>query len=186
MPMPALDAHYWTAAEVRALPDDGKRYECVDGELLVTPSPGYPHQFVVKELLLALDPYVRELGLGRLCFAPADVELEASTLVQPDLFVARTDGAPLRNAADIRGLLLAVEVLAPSTARYDRGVKRRFYQRNDVAEYWVVDSDARLVERWGAQDEHPEVCIERLEWRPADSVPPLRLDLVALFARALD
>lgn len=184
--MPALESQYWTAAAVRALPEDGKRYECIDGELLVTPAPGYPHQAVVKELLFALQPFVTAQALGVLCFSPADVELESSTIVQPDLFVARgAHGATIRNWTDIGELLLAIEVLSPSTARHDKGLKRRFYQRNGVAEYWIVDIDSQLIERWQSDDERPEVLVDELTWSPMGSTEPLRLDLAALFERAL-
>lgn len=71
------------------------------------------------------------------------------------------------------------------TARYDRGLKRRFYQRNGVDEYWIVDLDSQLVERWRADDDRPEVLAATLLWAPAWSSVPLRIDLVALFERAL-
>lgn len=186
MVMPALKAHYWTAAEVRFLPEDGKRYECIDGELLVTPSPSFQHQAVVGQIFLALAPFVSGQSLGTLCLAPADVEIELATTVQPDLFVARSaSGTPVRNWTDIGELLLAIEVLSPSTARYDKGLKRHFYQRNGVGEYWIVDIDARVVERWQADDERPEVLADEISWAPAAASEPLRLDLVALFERAL-
>jgi Uma2 family endonuclease len=186
MAMPALESQYWTAAEVRALPDDGKRYECIDGQLLVTPAPRYAHQAVVKELLFALQPFVTAQSLGALCISPADVEIEPSTIVQPDLFVARAShGSVIRNWTDISDLLLAIEVLSPGTARYDRGLKRRFYQRNGVDEYWIVDLDSQLVERWQAKDERPEVLVDEVRWAPANSTEPLRIDLAALFERAL-
>jgi Uma2 family endonuclease len=182
MAMPALESQYWTAAEVRALPDDGKRYECIDGELLVTPSPAFLHQFVVREFLLALAPFVAGEALGSLCHSPADVEIEPSTTVQPDLFVARgLDGAPIRDWTDIKGLLLAIEVLSPSTARYDKGLKRRFYQRNGVEEYWIVDTDSLVVERWRPADDRPEVLVDEIQWYPIAATQPLRIDLVALF-----
>ena len=187
MAMPALESQYWTASAVRALPEDGKRYECIDGELLVTPSPSFPHQAVVREILLALAPFVAAQSMGVLCLAPADVEIEPGTTVQPDVFVARSpSGTSLRSWADISLLVLAIEVLSPSTARYDKGLKRRFYQRNGVAEYWIIDLDAQVVERWRADDDRPEVLVEELLWSPEGAPEALRIDLPALFARALD
>ena len=67
--------------------------------------------------------------------------------------------------------LLAVEVLSPSTARADRTVKRRLYQRAGVPEYWIVDLEARLVERWRPADERPEVLTDTLTWRPVSPAP---------------
>ncbi|MBL0170033.1 MAG: Uma2 family endonuclease [Gemmatimonadaceae bacterium] len=77
--------------------------------------------------------------------------------------------------------LLAVEVLSPSTARQDRIVKRPRYQRTGV-EYWMVDLDARVVERWTPDAERPEICLIAITWQPAGAVAPLAIDLVALFA----
>lgn len=77
-------------------------------------------------------------------------------------------------------------MLSPSTARYDREVKRRLYQREGVPEYWIVDLDARSIERWRPSDEAPEVFRETLVWHPRGAGEPLAIDLLALFARALD
>ncbi len=176
----------WTAARVRELPDDGKRYEVVDGELLVTPAPRYDHQRAVGALHLALHPYVAQARLGEVVMSPADIEFDPATLVQPDVFVVPlVGGRRPKTWADIRGLLLAVEVLSPSTARADRTTKRRRYQRAGVPEYWVVDLDARLVERWRPDDERPEVLTDQLAWQPEPSLPPFELDLPRFFAEAV-
>jgi len=185
--MPALEPHYWTAAEVRELPDDGKRYECIDGELLVTPSPRYNHQYTVLELAVLLRPYVQGHSLGDLAISPSDVEIEPSTLVQPDVFVGVSrDGNKIRNWSEIGSLLLAVEVLSPSTAQHDRVVKRRFYQRAGVGEYWIADNDSRVIERWIGREERPEIAAVELMWTPKPGIEPLRIDVAAMFARALD
>lgn len=176
----------WTAARVRDLPDDGKRYEVVDGELLVTPAPRFDHQRAVGVLYLALHPYIAQAHLGEVVISPADIEFDPATLVQPDVFVVPlVGGRRPKTWADIRGLLLAVEVLSPSTARADRTIKRRRYQRAGVPEYWIVDLDARLIERWPVGDERPEVLTERLAWQPDPSGPPFELDLPRFFAEAL-
>jgi len=88
MAMPALAPRRWTAAEIQALPDDPThRYECVDGELHVSPSPRTAHQSAVTELALLLGPLVRSAGVGAVTCAPSDWVLDPHTLVQPDLFV---------------------------------------------------------------------------------------------------
>ncbi len=187
MAMPALESQYWTAAEVRALPEDGKRYECIDGELLVTPAPRLLHQRMLSELQHLIRTFVKQVGVGEVIHSPADVELKAGSLVQPDIFVAVSrDGSRLRTWSDIGTLLLAVEVLSPSTARYDRVLKRKFYQRAGVREYWIVDLDARLIERWTPGQDRPEVVSDTLEWQPAEAIAPLGLDVAALFALVLD
>jgi Uma2 family endonuclease len=80
--------------------------------------------------------------------------------------------------------LLFVEVLSPSTARADRVLKRRRYQRHGVP-YWIVDVDARLVERWTPEVDHPEIVSGTLAWQPDPSLPPFTLDLDVVCAEAL-
>ena len=134
-----------------------------------------------------LAPFVRAHRIGRVLLSPADIEFDERTLVQPDLFVAPlVEGRQPRTWHEIQALLLAVEVLSPTTARADRQVKRRRYQRHGVPEYWIVDLDARRVECWRLSDERPEVLAERLEWHAATKVPPLPIDLPRLFAETLD
>ncbi len=181
MAMPAVHTGPWTAEQVRALPDDGNRYELIDGELLVSPSPSLMHQRAVTGLWRALDAFCREHRLGEVFVSPADPEFAAGQVVQPDVFVVpRHDHTPLKSWADVRNLLLVIEVLSPSTARYDRVVKRRLYQREGV-EYWVVDAAARVVERWRPADARPEVCDGILEWHAGSHAPTLTLDLVSIF-----
>jgi Uma2 family endonuclease len=78
-----------------------------------------------------------------------------------------------------------IEVLSPTTARADRHVKRRLYQRERVPEYWIVDVDARLVERWRPEDQRPEILAEQLAWQPEPSQPPLVIDLAGYFREVL-
>ena len=80
-------------------------------------------------------------------------------------------------------MLLAVEVLSPSSARSDRVRKRQVYQEENVPDYWIVDADARLVERWRGDAERPELFVESLVWQPDAAHPPLVIDLVEYFAR---
>ena len=179
--------HFWTPDEVRALPVDGRRYEVVAGELLVTPAPGFAHQEAVLTLVRALSDYLERTKAGHAAFSPADLTPEPGALVQPDAFVVGlVAGRRPRNWTDIQRLLLAIEVLSPSTARADRTVKRRLYQRAGVSEYWIVDLEARLVERWRPGDERPEILTERLEWVPETGLEPLVIDLPNLFARIFD
>ena len=180
MVMPATTR--WTADMVRALPDDGKRYEVIDGELFVTPSPALRHQEAVYEMAIRLGPYVKAHSLGRVIVSPADVTFPDGSLVQPDVFVAPlTEGRRPRDWSDVKTLLLAIEILSPSTARADRLVKLRLFRRQHVPEYWIVDVDARLLERWRPEDERPEILAEQLEWTPDPAHPPLLVDLPAYF-----
>lgn len=90
--------HYWTPEEVRALPDDGTRHECIDGLLIVTPAPNALHQRAVALLWDSLSPYVRRERIGELLPSPADIEIEPGTLVQTDLFIYRFLRRESRNA----------------------------------------------------------------------------------------
>ncbi len=172
----------WTREDVLALPDDGNRYELVDGDLLVTPSPRGAHQAGVVELFSCLDAYVRRYRLGRVCTSPADLDLRSAQMVQPDLFVGARVGDRIPVEWDEYGVpILIAEILSPSTARYDRIVKRRRYQRSGVPTYWIVDLDARLVEVWTPDAERPVIVDDRLTWQPDPAVPPLTIDLPAYF-----
>jgi Uma2 family endonuclease len=180
-------AHSWTADEVRALPDDGRRYEVVAGELFVTPAPSWPHQWVVGGLFWRLTNYLRGQSWGEVVMSPADISFHEDMLVQPDLFVVPIgpDKRRPRQWADVHALLLAVEVLSPSTARADRQAKRGLYQREGVGEYWVVDSDARVVERWRPEDDRPEIVTSTLTWQPEPSAPAFELPLAEFFEDVL-
>jgi len=186
----AAPSKVWTRDEVLALQDtapSGVRYELIDGELLVSPSPNHPHQACVTTLLVLLYDYCKRHRIGQALMSPADLSLEEESIVQPDIFVVpwRTPVAK-QGWQHVRSLLLAVEVLSPSTARGDRMVKRRFFQRNGVPEYWIVDHDARAVERWRPDDARPEILDETLVWHPVSTIEPLTIDLRELFAEALD
>lgn len=175
-------AKIWTREEVLALPDDGNRYELVDGELLVSPSPRGPHQRAVGELYLLVAPYVRAHQLGYAAVSPADLDLKSGQLLQPDLFVgAMVEGREPVEWSDYGVPILAVEVASPSTARDDRLTKRRRYQRSRVPVYWVVDLDARLVEVWTPGADRPEIADQRLTWQPDAGVPALSIDLPGYF-----
>ena len=166
--MPVADGHRWTADEVRALPDEpGTRFECVDGELFVSPGPRLPHQSAIVLFTRALDAYCTGKGVGSVFNGPGELELDRYTLVQPDLFVLPlVDGRRAQSQEQAGHPLLFVEVLSPGTARSDRAIKRVRYQRHGV-EYWIADMDARLVERWTPEGERPELVSGRITWQPA-------------------
>lgn len=184
MSMPAAERRRWTAAQVRQLiadsPEYGPRYELIAGELLVTPAPAPRHQVALHWMYDRIAPYVREQRLGFTMLSPADLELAPDELTQPDLFVI-PDLKPPARWSDFNRLRLAIEALSPSTARFDRTVKRPFYQRVGVPEYWIVDLDARLVERWRPSDERPEIITGKLAWRPDDAQAELLLQLEDLW-----
>ncbi len=172
---------YWTADMVRALPDDGKKYECVYGELLVSPSPRPWHEIVLMRLHLALATYLEREPVGLLLGPLGDISWSPDTLVQPDRYVVTVDEMRSLDWSKIRTLLLAVEVLSPSSARADRFTKRRLYQEVGIPLYWIVDADAREVEVWTPEVRFPAVERERLVWEPAGAGAPCVIELAELF-----
>ena len=187
MGMPALTKHRWTAADVRALMEDRNpwpRYELLDGELLVTNAPTLAHQDAVSELLARLRAYCQRNSIGVALVSPADIELAPESITQPDLFVVPGHLVPTEHPmrwSEVTALLLAVEVLSPSTMREDRVRKRDFYLANRVDEYWIVDLDARVIERWTPERERPDIRRDELVWRPRDSREPFLLEVRAYF-----
>lgn len=175
-------ARRYTATEVLAFPPDRNRYEVVHGELLVTPSPSQPHQIVLRDLFVLLREYLRPFPQdSQLFFAPADIIWSEHEYVQPDLFVVPANEVT-GNWRDCRTLLLAVEVVSPSSARADRVTKRRLYQERGVGTYWAVDPAAGLVEVWRPEDERPVVVTETLRWRLQPEAPELSITLAELFS----
>jgi len=173
---------YYSAEMVRSLPEDGKRYETVHGELLVTPSPRLWHQVVLGRVNFAIAQYLEENRIGQLLSSPADISWGPDILVQPDLFVVELSEARSLDWTKLKTLLLVIEVLSPSTARYDRFTKRRLYQEVGIPVYWIVDPEAKAIEVWTPTTEFPKVECEWVEWRPEAESAPLRIELEELFA----
>jgi Uma2 family endonuclease len=127
-------------------PDDGKRYEILDGDLFVTPSPVTNHQRVSRDLGFFLHTHVKERSLGEVFYAPIDVILDKHTIAVPDLVYVSAARAHLVQKHGIVGAPdLLVEILSPSTKHRDRGVKAKLYARFGVDEYWIVDPNERVL-----------------------------------------
>jgi Uma2 family endonuclease len=138
-----------TYADLVAMPADGKRYELHEGEIYMTAAPRPRHQQVVGNLYFILTAHVRRLGLGEVFLSPIDVILADVTVVEPDLVFL--EAARLARVSDraIEGPpTLAIEVLSPSTAAADRGVKLQLSAKYGVPHYWLVDPDAGLIETY--------------------------------------
>ena len=127
------------------LPDDGKRYEILDGELYVTPAPSPLHQRVSKRLQRKLEDYFEARGLGEVFNAPIDMILGRHDIAQPDILVV-TDPGQISGRGIEGAPLLVVEVLSPSTRRHDRQVKMARYASLAVPHYWIVDPEAHRIE----------------------------------------
>ena len=178
MGMPAPQA-VTTIEELLALPEDGMRHELLDGEHVATPAPARRHQRVLSYFYQALMPSLVGQSMVELLWSPADIHLGPQTLVQPDLFVLARQ--PVDTAwRDVAVPHLVIEALSPSTAARDRNKKRRIYLDAGVEEYWIVDTDARVVERWQGGDERPEIVDGTLNWSLSVGVSGA-IDLPQLF-----
>jgi Uma2 family endonuclease len=139
-----------TWRDVLTMPEDGNRYEAIGGELVVSPPPKVRHQWVTERLLGTLRDLLVRTGYGYLFPAPVGVVFPGTEEgVQPDIVFVTRERLDIVGEDAIQGPPdLVIEILSPSTARRDRTVKRHLYERQGVAEYWIVDIDARQVEVW--------------------------------------
>jgi Uma2 family endonuclease len=169
-----------TVEDLDSIPDDGHRYELIDGTLIVTPAPSKGHQRVLRGLAFALGPLVPEGH--ELLWAPTDVRTSRRTNLQPDLLVVTLEDADTERVSVAP--LLAAEVLSPSTRHVDVGLKRSKYEALGTPSYWVVDPDAltntvwelvpgRYVEAGHAEGDSPLVLERPFPVRivPAELVP---------------
>jgi Uma2 family endonuclease len=136
-----------TYEDLRRMPDDGKRYELIDGEVFMTPAPRTRHQLTVGNIYFALRSFVDEHGQGQVFLAPTDVVFGERTAVQPDLLFIGKDRASIVTELNVQGAPdLVIEVLSPSNAAFDRETKLQVYARAGVGELWYVDPEKRSVE----------------------------------------
>lgn len=171
----------WTYAEFARLPSEGgTRHEVVAGELVVTPAPGVRHQDVVTRLAVRLRTFVDAHRLGTVLAGPIDVLFGEGDYLEPDLVVVLEGSAHLLSDRGIEGPPeLVVEVVSPSTAARDRGVKLERYRAYGVPEYWVVDPEGRRIEVWhfarGAEGAVIYGDGDPLEWDPGTGPNTLEL-----------
>jgi Uma2 family endonuclease len=131
--------------------------------------------------MIALSNYLEREPVGHVFMSPSDISWGPDTLVQPDVFVVPLEQARTMNWREIRQLLLAMEVLSPSSFRADRFTKRRLYQAQRVPLSWVIDADQHSVEVWTPVDPFPRQESEELVWTPAGASVSFRIELADLF-----
>lgn len=137
----------YTYSDLQSAPDDGKRYEIFEGELIVTPAPSSLHQIVSDNILYVIKQYEKRTQTGKAISAPIDVYFDDETVIQPDVLFILSNRLDIIEEKRIRGAPdLIVEVLSKSTAERDRGYKLRRYFAEGVQEYWIVDPDERTIE----------------------------------------
>ena len=142
----------FTVKDYMSTPNE-KRYQLLDGELIVAPSPTTRHQTTLLRLYGVLNAEVNSVQLGRVWVAPLDVILSDHDVAQPDILFVSNARANIVTAANIQGAPdLVVEILSPATAQHDREYKRTLYSRHGVREYWLVDPEENMVEVWTERD----------------------------------
>jgi Uma2 family endonuclease len=137
----------WTYDDYAAMPEDGKRYQIVDGVLFMSPSPDTRHQDTVGAIFVYLRDHAIRNEVGKVYIAPLDVELNPKTVVQPDVLVILH--AHLERISDKRVIGapdLVVEVASPGTTGFDRRQKQDAYAHAGVPEYWIVDPASHTLE----------------------------------------
>ncbi len=140
--MPTRLESRWTYDDYLLFPEDGRRHEIIDGEHLVTPSPNTRHQAVSRNLLFAIESFLRRSLIGEIYDAPFDVVLSESDVVQPDLLVVLKERSGIITDKNVRGAPdLVVEIISETTRRTDEIIKRKLYERHGVREYWIVDPE---------------------------------------------
>lgn len=143
--MSIASSRHHTHEDLWALPDDGNRYEIIDGELHVSPSPRTRHQAAVLALSVALAAWAEEHD-GRVYPAPTDLRFSDDTVLEPDVLALTAEHVDrVRERWIDAPADLVIEVSSPSTASYDLLRKRRVYERGGVAEFWYVDLDGEAV-----------------------------------------
>jgi Uma2 family endonuclease len=180
MPGPATP---WTYEDYVDFPDDGRRYEIVDGEVFVTPAANIRHQDILGLLFCRIADHIERHGRGRVFLGPLDVVLSPTDVVKPDvLFVADADKHWI-TPANLQGPpTLAVEVL--SEARHDRVRKRRLYAQFGVVEYWIVDPEGERMEvyRLDGQTYPTPTLLEAGTTLTTELLPGLSIDVATLLA----
>lgn len=144
------DLTYW---EYTLLPDDGNRYEILEGELQMTPSPKTKHQVVSRNLLVEISLFLKKNKIGKVFGAPYDVILSQDNVVEPDIIFISNDNLDIITEDNVQGSPdLLVEILSPSSQDNDRHKKKVIYETYGVKEYWIVDPDLEVVDVYFLKD----------------------------------
>ena len=176
----------WTYEDYLAFPEDGKRYEIIEGDCYMSPAPRTKHQDISFRLTSFLYRYLRKTRQGRAFAAPTDVILSDINIVQPDLLVILAARTSIITDANIQGAPdLVIEILSETTRKTDEVVKKKLYERHGVLEYWIVDPELALVKIYRLTDGRYAKAEERAEERgetlTTALLPGLDISLTELF-----
>ena len=151
-------AKRYTYQDYLDLPDDGKRYEVIHGELVMTPAPYTFHQIVSGNLEYELRTFVKKEKSGKVFYAPVDVLLSENNVLQPDILFISKERSNIITEKNIAGAPdLIIEIISPSSAYYDLLEKKEIYEKFGVQEYWIVDPKKQRVEIYVNHDNQFEL-----------------------------
>lgn len=181
----------WTAADWEQLPDDGLRYEIIEGVLYMTTAPSFFHQWIALEVYSALRQQLMEPGLAVVVTAPIGLFMPGCDPVQPDVLVVRQGDRGIIRDRRVYGVpALLVEVLSPSNEEQDLVVKRAAYARAGVPEYWVVRPAERDILLHTEPERATGQYLQVMHVPPDDELTsptlPFRATIAAFFAGAPD
>ncbi len=172
-----------TYADLQELPEDGKRYELLEGELVVSPAPTLKHQKITGRTYAFL-LRAEDAGYGEAYVAPVYVVFDDEEVTEPDAIFIRRERLGIATPSEVRGAPdLVVEVLSPSTRRRDLRVKMQIYARFGVPFYWVADPDAETVQSYELT---PQGYVAQALLRAGDTLacplfPGITVDVAQLF-----
>ncbi len=177
----------WTYEDYLAFPEDGKRYEIVEGDCYMSPAPRTRHQDISLRLAYFFYDYLRHTKLGHVFDAPTDVILSDTNIVQPDLLVVLAARASIITEKNIQGAPdIVIEILSETTRKTDEITKKKLYERYGVLEYWIVDPELALVKIYRMADGRYAKAEERAEERgetlTTALLPGLDISLTEVFA----
>ena len=162
------------------LPNDRNRYEILEGELTVTPAPSTKHQTASGNLFVLLAHYIKQRDLGKLFYAPIDLILESTSVLQPDLLFVSKDRQHIITERAIEGVPdLVIEILSRGTSRTDRVTKAQIYARYRVPAYWIVDPEQEVIEIYLPESDGYRLAATLQGATPTIAPPFTELEIVA-------
>jgi Uma2 family endonuclease len=181
----------WDRAKWEQLPDDGNRYEVIDGVLYMTTAPSAFHQWILRQMFVALYQQIDSMGVGLTFWSPMGVFMPGCDPVQPDLLVIRTADLSIIHDRRVYGVpALLIEVLSPSNAEKDTEIKRKAYAQAGVPEYWIVRPATRDVLMYTEPDDALGDYVQSQRVAPdAELVSPtlpVHVQVASFFAGAPD
>lgn len=177
------DKKKYTYEDYLKTPED-KRYELIEGELLMTPSPIPQHQRISRKIEFILEKFVTENNLGEVFYAPCDVYFDAENVIQPDILFISKDRLDIIGEKNIQGAPdFVIEIISESSAYRDMVQKKKLYAKFGVKEYWIVIPDEGLVEMYILKDNtyQPYKTYTKDDILESPYLKGLKIELKAIF-----